>query len=409
MTMTSVGPRRNDDTLVLGMNPHVQAEAEALQKSNPSARVTTVRDSFQNDQLRATNPDGAMRVHDLRTHDGIRSFVATLGLPLAQGQQVAAAIVSAGEDARDELAQLALMWARAEKGGVIPSRLVLSGHSGGTSLWGEEGSFKNGVLTRRDFARLAEAMPRAAAGVEDLCIAACYNGGETTMEAWRALFPNLRTMWAYDGSAPGTFSGATAHLARWEKATRGEVDSLRPDLLRGLRKGENLAVWSRLEGHQTASVRANTADLRARLSAGQVTFERYFQGNEVVRDTQHGPLREHYNTLQALLGRPEVSASERTGLERARDQTLRLLFHGNVAARFQETHRSSIQRGFTALGLNAPDFSRLGRKEALALIRSFEAELGRRNPRPLEAQRLLPLLTEGLRDLQRSRIPDNWL
>ncbi|KFA87665.1 hypothetical protein [Archangium violaceum] len=409
MTMTSVGSRRNDDTLVLGMNPHAQAEAEALQKSNPEARVTTVRDSFQNDHVRASGPDGAMRIHDLRTPDGIRRFVATLGLPLAQGKQVAAAIERAGEDARDELAQLALVWARAEKGGVVPSRLVLSGHSGGTSLWGEEGRFKNGVLTRRDFARLAEAMPRAAAGVEDLCLAACYNGGETTMEAWRELFPNLRTMWAYDGSAPGTFSGATAHLARWEKATRGSVDSLRPDLLRGLRKGENLAVWSRLGGHQTATVRVSTADLRARLSADHVIFERYFQGDAVVHDTQHGPLREHYNTLQALLGRPEISALERNGFERARDLTLRLLFHGNVAARFQETHRSSIQSGFRALGMRVPDFSRLGRKETLALIQSFEAELRRWNPRPVEAQRLLPLLTEGLRELQRSRIPDNWL
>jgi hypothetical protein len=407
--MTSVGPRRNDDTLVLGMNPHTQAEAEAIQKSKPSSRVTTLQDSFRDDQVRTRGSDGAMRVHDLRTDAGLRSFVATLGLPLAQGQQVAAAIASAGEDARDELAQLAQVWARAEKGGVVPSRLVLSGHSGGSGLWGEEGSFSNGVLSRRSLAMLAAAMPRAAAGVEDLCIAACYNGGETTMEAWRSLFPRLQTMWAYDGSAPGTFSGATAHLARWEKATRGEVDSLRPDLLRGLRKGENLAVWSRLGGHQTATVGASTADLRVRQAAGHATFERYFRGDEVVRDAQRGPLREHYNTLQSLLGRPEVPASERAGLERARDQTLRLLFYGNVSARFQETHRAVIQRGFSALGLNVPDFSRLDRQGALALIQSFEAELGRRNPRPVEAQRLMPLLTEGLRDLQRSRIPDNWL
>ena len=407
--MTSVGPRRNDDTLVLGMNPHVQAEAEAIQKSNPRARVTTLRDSLQDDQVRARGPEGGMRVHDLRTDEGVRTFVATLGLPLAQGQQVAAAIASAGEDARDELAQLAQVWARAEKGGVVPSRLVLSGHSGGSGLWGEEGRFTNGVLSRHSLALLAAAMPRAAAGVEDLCIAACYNGGETTMEAWRALFPRLQTMWAYNGSAPGTFSGATAHLARWEKATRGEVDSLRPGLLEGLRKGENLAVWSRRQGYQPATVSTSIADLRIRHVAGHLAFARYFQGEEVVRDTQRGPLREHYNTLQALLGRPEVAASERASLERARDQTLRLLFYGNVAARLQATHPSLIQRGFMALGLSVPDFSRLGRKEALALIQSFEAELGRRHPRPVDAQRLLPLLTEGLRELQRSHIPDNWL
>jgi hypothetical protein len=407
--MTSVGSRRNDDILVLGMNPHTQVEVEALQKSNPTARVSTIQDTFQNDQVRARGPDGGMRVHDLRTDAGIRAFVATLGLPLAQSQQVVTAIASAGVDARDELAQLAQVWARAEKGGLIPERLVLSGHSGGSGLWGEGGGFANGTLSRDSIARLATAMPRAAARVEDLCIAACYNGGETTMAAWRALFPNLKTLWAYNGSAPGAVSGATAHLARWERATRGEVDNLRPDSARGLRKGENLAVWSSRDGYQTATVSASTADLRARYTTGLATFERYFQGDEAVRNTQRGPLREYYNTLQALLGRLEVPAYERAGLEQERDQTLRVLFYGNVATRFQQTYRSSIQRGFAALGLSAPDFSRLGRKEALAVVQSFEAELARSHPRPVEAQRLLPLLTEGLRDLRPSHIPDNWL
>lgn len=407
--MTSVGRSRNDDTLVLGMNPHIQLEADAIQRANPTARVTTLQDSFQNDQVRAPGLDGKPHVYDLRTEAGIRTFVSTLGLPLAQGQQVAAAIASAGEDARDELAQLSQVWARAEKGGVIPSRLVLSGHSGGFSLWGDEGAFRNGSLTRDSLARLAAAMPRAAARVEDLCIAACNNGFETTVDAWRSLFPNLETMWAYKGSAPGSASGATAHLSRWEKATRGEVDALGPELARGLRKGENLAVWSRRDGYQTATVNESVSELRARQAAGHATFERYFRGDEQVRDTQHGPLREHYNTLQALLGRPEVPAAERAGLEHARDQTLRLLFYGNVATRFQQTHGASIQRGFAALGQRAPDFSRIGRAEALALIQSFETELARRNPRPVEAQRLLPLLTEGLRDLQRSRIPEKWL
>jgi hypothetical protein len=407
--MTRVAPSRNDDILVLGMNPHTHAEAEALQKSNPTAHVITISDTARNDQVRAPGPHGGMRVHDLRTEAGIRTFVATLGLPLARSQQVAEAIASAGEDARDELAQLARVWARAERGGVIPSRLVLSGHSGGVSVWGEGAGFKNGALSRDDIARLAAAMPRAAAGVEDLCIAACYNGGESTLNAWRALFPNLKTMWAYDGSAPGTFTGATAHLARWEKATRDEVEALQPDRARGLRKGSNVAVWSSRDGYQTATVKVSTAELRTRQSTGRATFERYFQGDEVVRDAQRGPLREYYNTLQALLGRPELPASERVGLEWSRDQSLRLLFYENVATHFQRTHPVSIQRGCAALGLRVPDFSRLGRKEALAFIQTFEAELARRHPPPAEARRLLPLLTKGLRDLRRSHIPDNWL
>ena len=40
--MTSVGPRRNDDTLVLGMNPHTQAEAEAA-KAQYEAQLADAR------------------------------------------------------------------------------------------------------------------------------------------------------------------------------------------------------------------------------------------------------------------------------------------------------------------------------------------------------------------------------
>ncbi|ATB41482.1 hypothetical protein CYFUS_006948 [Cystobacter fuscus] len=407
--MNRVGSSRNDDVLVLGMNPHTGTEAEAIHRANPRARVTTLQDTVRNDQVVTSSARGGEKVHDLKGEAGLQSFVATLELPWAQSQRVAAALAGAGEDARDELAQLAQVWARAEKGGVIPSRLVLSGHSGGSSLWGEERGFKNGVLSRDNIAQLAAALPRAAAGIEDLCVAACYNGGQTTVEAWRAIFPQVRTVWAYHGSAPGAASGSTAHLARWEKATRGEVNALQADAARGLRKGENLAVWSRRDGYQTAAVNANLDELRTRYASGQGSFARSFSGAEAVRDAQRGPLREHYNTLQALLGRPEVSASERAGLERARDQTLRVLFYGNVAVQFQRTHQASLQRGFAALGWSAPDFSRLGRGEALSVIQSFEAELSRRQPPPPEARRLLPLLTEGLRDLRRERVPENWL
>ncbi|ATB32153.1 hypothetical protein [Melittangium boletus] len=407
--MSRVGASRNDDVLVLGMNPHVQAEADAIQKSHPGARVLTIRDSARNDQVRGARAGGGQGLHDLRTEAGIQCFVGGLGLTWAQGQRVAAALSSAGADARDELAQLAQVWARAEKGGVIPSRLVLSGHSGGWSLWGEDKGFTNGALTRDSIARLAAALPRAASQVEDLCIAACYNGGETSVEAWRALFPQVRTVWAYNGSAPGTFSGATVHLARWEKATRGAVDVLQADRARGTRKGENVAVWSRRDGYQTATVRESTSGLRARYAEGQAVFARYFEGQERVRDTQRGPLREHYNTLQSLLGRPEVSLAERVSLERARDQTLRLLFYGNVATRFQRTHDASLQRGFEALGRRAPDFSQLSRAEALSRIQSFGAELSRRQPPPRDAVRLWPLLSEGLRELNRAHIPEQWL
>src|SRR5690349_19445233 len=110
--MNRVGSSRNDDVLVLGMNPHPETEAEAIHRSNPRARVTTLQDTVRNDQVLTSSPEGGARLHDLKGEAGIQSFVATLELPWAQGQRVAAAIAGAGEDARDELAQLAQVWAR---------------------------------------------------------------------------------------------------------------------------------------------------------------------------------------------------------------------------------------------------------------------------------------------------------
>jgi hypothetical protein len=71
------------------------------------------------------------------------------------------------------------------------------------------------------------ALPRAAAQVEDLFLAACNTGHhETSLQpAWKLLhrfgpiFPNLQTAWAYEATAP---SGGLAmeELADWEHATR---------------------------------------------------------------------------------------------------------------------------------------------------------------------------------------------
>ncbi|HLL03559.1 MAG TPA: hypothetical protein VK539_23445 [Myxococcaceae bacterium] len=394
----------NDHIIILGMNKHTPTEATALKNANPKIQVTTIQDTFQNDTVKVQ-----ATLYDLSTSDGLNKFMAPLGLPAPQSARVKTAISGAGDDARDEIAQLALAWSKAEKGGTIPARFVLSGHSFGESIWGGDESFMNGTLTRKSLAQLAAAMPKAAAQVLHLCLAACYNGGKSNMEEWHALFPKLKTMWAYDGSAPGTFSGATAHLARWEKATRGNVEKLQPDLLKGLRKGDHLAVWSRLGGYQQATPTESSSVLRPRYFSGLATFNSHFRGESVVTNSQQGPLREHYNTIQALLGCTDITAAERKQFESARDQTIRLLFYKEVSQRFQQTYQAQIKSGFSVLKQTTPDFSKLSRKEALTVILSFESELSRRNPRPKEAQSLLPLLTQGLRDLQPSHIPENWI
>ncbi len=397
-------PRSNNDVVLVGMNESSAHEAAHLK--GRGVNVTHVKDAKVNDTITTRDAQGRSQTHDLSTPEGSKAFALTLGLPAEQTAKIADAIHGTGADARDELAQLAQIWAGAERGGQIPSRLVLSGHNVGSGTWGDD----NGMLRFDDIGKLAEAMPRAARSVEDLHLSACYSGGEPLMDKYRGMFPNAKTIWAYTGSAPGSYSGATGHLSRWDTATRGTKETLSRDLAAGTRKGENVAVWSKEHGYMDGSAPAPLAEVRDTVTRGQATFDRFSSGAEKVADPQTGPLRAHYNDVQRLLQHPELPASERAALENRRDATIRLLYYSKtVAGNFQNAHGAQVKSGFEALGLSVPDFKSLSRADALGKIAEFEAKLASANPAPAEAQRLLPLLTDGLRDLKATRIPETWV
>jgi hypothetical protein len=396
-------PRANNDVLLVGMNESSHHEATSLRQRGVS--VTHVKDAAQNDTI--TTGAGASRAtHDLSTKEGATAFALTLGLAAEQTQKVASLIQGSGADSRDELAQVAQVWAQAERGGQIPSRLVLSGHNVGSGTWGDG----NGMIRFETLGQLAEAMPRAARSVQDLHLSACYSGGQPLMEKYRAMFPNAKTIWAYTGSAPGSYSGATAHLSRWDTATRGDKASLERAIAQGTRKGENVAVWSQQLGYLDGRPPAPLAEVRAAVTQAEPSFQRFFSGAQKVEDPQTGPLREYYNHVQRLLQHPELPASERPQLEARRDTTIRLLyFSKTIAGRFQDAHGGAIREGFAAAGLPAPDFKALSRADALAQVKAFEDKLATLSPKPAAAERLRPLLTEGLRDLSATRVPEAWV
>lgn len=396
-------PKTNNDVVLVGMNETSKHEVDSLKARG--VNVTHVKDTAKNDQI-TTTANGTRATHDLSTKEGATSFALTLGLPAEQTTKIADIIQRTGADARDEIAQVAQIWAGAERGGQIPSRMVLSGHNVGSGTWGDG----NGMLTFDKLGELAEAMPRAARSVQDLHLSACYSGGLPLMEKYRGMFPNVKTIWAYTGSAPGSYSGATGHLSRWDTATRGDKASLDRAIAEGTRKGENVAVWSQSLGYVDGRPPTPLADVRAEVTQGESTFTNFSSGQQKVENPQSGPLREYYNSVQRLLQHPELPASERPQLEARRDATIRLLYYSKtVSGRFQEAHGPAIRDGFSAVGMTPPDFKSLSRADALAQIRQFEEKVNAANPKPAAATRLLPLLTEGLRDLSPSRIPEAWV
>lgn len=397
-------PRSNNNVVLFGVNEGASHEAQSLR--DRGVNVTLIKDGRVDDQITTRNAAGATVTHKLDTPEGARSFALTLGLPAEQTTKIADIIHTAGSDIRDELAQLTQVWAQAERGGQMPSRMILSGHSTGSSVWGDG----NGRLGFETLGQLAEAMPRAARSVEDLHLSACYTGGQGLMEEYRAIFPNAKTIWAYTGSAPGAASGSTVHMARWDRATQGTGASLDRAIAERTRKGENVAVWSADRGYLDGTPPAPLAQVRAAVEGGQEVYARFARGDEAVSNPGSGPLRDHYNQIQRLLQHPELPRSERASIEAQRDSTIRLLyFTRNVAPRFQEAHAPRIREGFSSLGLPVPDFATLSRADAMRAVEAFEAKANSTSPVPGAAAQLLPLLTEGLRDLRQSRIPDSWI
>jgi hypothetical protein len=124
--------------------------------------------------------------------------------------------------------------------------------------------------------------------------------------------------------------------------------------------------------------------LRPRVSAARATFDSYLRGDDIVTDTESGPLRDYYELLQAMLRHVDIRETERSTLAKRRDVTIRLLFYDkSVKASFAREYRSLIVAGYDAVGMPVPDFSRLSRKQALAAITG-----SKRRPMPSQPRRL---------------------
>jgi hypothetical protein len=388
--------RSSDAIIFLGLNPTAHHEAQALR--GLGNQVTLITTGKVQDKVYV-----AGHAFDLSDDAQIEPFLAKLGLSPDRLALAATALRSGGPSIKDELGQLAIAWGRAEHAPAMPGRMVLSGeHVGGGMFWGKGAM---GTLRISDVGALAKAFPRAANAVEDLCMSACNSAIEVL--SWPKIFPRLKTIWAYAKSCPGTFTGASKHLALWDKATRGRVKTVDRLVAKGTRKGDHVVVWSPLGGMVTGDVNS-LESLRASVNAAQATFDSHFDGESVVVDTGTGPLREYYDLLQAMLRHPDLPSYDRSTIEKRRDVTIRLIFYDRyVRGKFAREYASQIATGYGALGMAAPDFGRLSRKQAIASIASFEMKA---NAKEVDAaERLRPILVEGLLQLSGTYIPENWL
>ncbi|MBL4848344.1 MAG: SH3 domain-containing protein [Planctomycetes bacterium] len=390
-----------NELILLGMGLYASQEVWDL-RSVQGVKVRGILDSAEEDVIEAF---GSRR--DLSEDADVEGFLDDLGLSDAQRAILKGAIDSTGSDARDELGQMILTYWEAERGDRVLERMILSGHSVGSGVWGDE----NGSFSFQLLPKLNEAFPKAAAQVEDLMIAGCYSSSLRQVDRFRGWFPNLRSFWAYGDSAPGSWTGATIHNALWEEASRGHEPGLVSRVLaRGTRKGDNVATWNDVLGYEADGPLRPLATISAELDGSQDAYLKFESGEEIVEDTQRGPLRDHYRLIQEILGHPELSSSEQAGWERARDATIRLIFYEtNIRVRFQEVYGPEVAAGFTALGLTAPDWATISRAEAKAAILGFKQSIDLAGAPSAEVERALYLLSKGLEALSIEVVPNEWV
>ncbi|MEC7949383.1 MAG: hypothetical protein VX265_17580 [Myxococcota bacterium] len=395
------GPRElnpNKNGIVfMGMNEYAHDEANKLNALNRGrGGAVGARPQAKQDHIKRNG-----REFDLTTEAGCASYVATLGLPDQLAVDTAAFLSRGGKDARDELAQFIRILSEAEMGERSMDRMVLSGHSIGSQIWGDH----NGNINFTELDELFDLFPKAAAQIEHLMLSACYSGGEAKMDQYHEMFPGLASIWAYHDSSPGTWTGAMDQMERWEGATRDGKDpgGVDPGLARGTRKSKNVSTWNAKDGYQ-GDKPMSIGDITRELDGQESMFQSYFNGDEEVETPQSGPLRSYYGIVQRALSHRELESGRVAGLEKRRDVTIRLLYFKLVSGKFGSHYGNQLSEGAAAAGLTVPALGEIGRKEALAFIDAMEAAGG-----DSATAAAVDLMKRGLRDLDNDVIPTSWV
>jgi len=401
----------NDDIVYFGMNPDSRAGELGVLKANAHGSVTGATGEKQQD----TATVNGQRV-SLSEDAGLDTYLSQFsGLDAGRQAKLREFIKGIAGGAKDEVAQLARIMYEAETGKRLMKRVVMSGHSGGTTLYGHNADYSQyQSLNFTDLFPLTSLFPMAAGQVEDLMLSACNTGWTDKLETYKTLFPNLRSIWGYVGYSPAYGGGSERHITNWEKSSRGTVDQEKMDAARDKvaqgsgKNDKHVALWTREYGvgggkdqemYRTVSEEAtsNYDIVKQNCDAGIVQyFDPAYRDGTI--DQQN--LNDLYSQLQSLVGR----FSSQLGGDLAHYQgilkkTLYLRHWDNITGHFMAELGDKVRSGYQGAHAEVPAFRGMARSQVLAKISSYPGDKGGEGYK---------LLVQYLRDLDPSVIPDAW-
>lgn len=387
---------KQETTLYMGMNPESSGvESTTLRNQTGAAGLVNASgDQRHQDQAHVGN-----QWLPLTSDAGLKQALASLpNLPPAKAVALTTFLQQAADKTRDEMFNMVRHLWSVETGRALLKRLVLSGHSAGTSLWGGHGG-EFGSMNYQQIFKLMGLFPTAASQVEDLAFSACFSGTAAgKLDAYRAVFPNVKTIWAYADFSPSAATGSLRHLSKWEKGTKGHgdqgVNQARKEVATGHGdKDKNVAIWSASDGYQTdvAGAQLGTADLLANVRAREAAFTTAMGTGTI----DMAALNDLYGNLQQLVNAHAADL----GADLARYQTmllqtLYLRNWGSITEELAARHGEVLQAGYEEAGLPPPRFPGMTRAAALAEVGKL-----RSGAKGAKAQQALRVLEQVVRDL----------
>ncbi|MBX3234327.1 MAG: hypothetical protein KIT84_21680 [Labilithrix sp.] len=361
-----------DGVLYLGMNR--RADEVAVLQAATGGQVTTVMGTA------GAKVDTKFGSFDLTKAEELSAFrdglIDHYGLSKEQGDAVFAMldrVKERGGSGRDELARLALYFARAESGnGDLPSRLVLSGHSSSGMMWGDPaGSQQVGGFDLALVRRLGEIFPKAAAQVEDVHFSGCFTYRQVDGDEWQKTFPNLKTLWGYSDYTPGD---QINHFAPWVRMTQGRNSDI---TARQIAPYKAVLAWSRTSD-VVDHVQLDLSATRAAAESADTRFDAYLSGARAVHHGSDNAARNDYRAYHQLAMRKDISPAERAEAEHRAAVMFRVRFYEQgVRHAFEKEHGAEIADAFHAVGVPLPkSFAEMSREEALERIDAFRHAAG---------------------------------
>ncbi len=375
--------------LYVGMN-NADPEVKALlgrYKGTPVA-VTVVKGTAE--ETAATIGTGA--TFDLSGDPGMDALAAALTTDTSKQAALKTLLKSQSASDRDDLAHVMKVYADTEADGKDRMmRVVLSGHSGGSGVFGSTGEVYFKALVQ-----LASIFPKAANQTKHVIVAGCHTGDETTiLDYYVKAFPSVLTVWAWWDACP-TGPGAAAAIVRWAGLTEhGET--------RIPAQGGGMATYSGGLYSGAPSGKASPATVLASIRSDDARFEEYFNGTRADPSPHGGWVESYYGRVFTAARRADITGADHDEMELKRQRALLLRYWKNVAKNFWKANGSVITKGYGMA--TVPDYPNLTRKDTLAAIAALlKTTTATGTERDAAEARLL-----GLKTLDPALVPESMV